>query len=110
MNYPLRDIKRRSTQAIAPLIGTALLAYFAYHSIQGDRGLLAWVSLSQELETAKEKLSHLRNSREDIEDRVQGLRPQSINRDLLEQQVRTYLGYTHPDELIVILDEEQTPQ
>ncbi len=105
MAYPLRDIKRRSVQALAPLIGIALMGYFAYHSIHGDRGLLAWVELTKKLEMAQSNLNDLKSEREKIEQKVSGLRPESLNRDLLEQQVRDYLGYTHPDELVVILEE-----
>lgn len=100
-----RDIKRRFTQALAPTLAIALMGYFIYHAIQGDRGLLAWIQLTQQLDTAQAELAELQAARKQLEDKVNGLRPESLNRDLLEEQVRQFLGYSHPDEMVVILDD-----
>lgn len=105
MSYMQRDIKRRFTQALAPTLAIALMGYFIYHAIQGDRGLLAWIQLTQQLDIAKAELAAIKEARQQLEDKVGGLRPESLNRDLLEEQVRQFLGYSHPDEMVVILDE-----
>lgn len=105
MSYMQRDIKRRFSQAIAPAVAIALMGYFIYHVIQGDRGILAWLQLTQELDVAQAELTELQSRRQRLEGKVKGLRPESLNRDLLEQQVRQFLGYSHPDEMVVILDE-----
>lgn len=105
MAYMQRDIKRRLSQALAPTLAIALMGYFIYHAIQGDRGIFAWLQLTQQLDVAKTELADLKTARQQLEERVNGLRPESINRDLLEQQVRQFLGYSHPDEMVVILDE-----
>ena len=99
MSYMQRDIKRRFTQALAPTLAIALMGYFIYHAIQGDRGLLAWIQLTQQLDIAKAELAAIKEARQQLEDKVGGLRPESLNRDLLEEQVRQFLGYSHPDEL-----------
>ena len=41
----LLDMRRQAKQVVVPVLAIAVLAYFAYHAIQGDRGLLAWMSL-----------------------------------------------------------------
>ena len=78
------------------------MGYFIYHSIQGDRGLLAWFKLQEKFHIVERQLQSLMAEREELEERVQALRPESINRDLLDQQVRQKLGYTHPDDVVVL--------
>ena len=39
----LREIKKRARHITGPVLAIAVFGYFAYHSIQGDRGLIAWM-------------------------------------------------------------------
>ena len=80
---------------------TAILAYFGYHAIHGQRGILAWVDKSRELEHAKQKLAELDAERAGLERRVAGLQPDRLDPDLLEEELRK-LGYVRPDEVILL--------
>jgi cell division protein FtsB len=102
MNFDRRNFHRLSQKALAPFLTFAVIGYFIYHSIQGDRGILAWVQLQNRLLQAQSDLNHIIKVRQDLEERVRSLRPESINRDLLDQQVRLQLGYTHPDEVVIL--------
>ena len=53
----LREMRRRAKVLVAPVFGLALTGYFAYHLVEGDRGLRAWLRITQELRVAKENLS-----------------------------------------------------
>ncbi len=107
MNINSRHLQRLSQKAIGPFIVLAIMGYFIYHSIQGDRGILSWIQLRDQLQTVENELHSVTDERLRLERKVQDLRPRSINRDLLDQQVRLQLGYTHPDEIVIPLDEEK---
>lgn len=107
MHLTLRDIRRNMRKAIGPFLALALFGYFTYHSLHGSRGLLAWAQVSKNLEKANDELASLIKERILLEKKVAGLRPESINRDLLEQQVRLLLGYSHPEEIIILLNDDQ---
>ncbi|MBY0501171.1 MAG: septum formation initiator family protein [Alphaproteobacteria bacterium] len=102
MNFKSRNLQRLSQKAAAPFMALSVVGYFIYHSIQGDRGILAWVQLQDHLAQSLSQLSAVIKERQDLEERVQALRPESINRDLLDQQVRLNLGYSHPDEIVIL--------
>ncbi len=102
MNFDRRNFQRLSQKALAPFLTFAVIGYFIYHSIQGDRGILAWVQFQSRLLQTQSDLNHIIKIRQDLEERVRSLRPESINRDLLDQQVRLQLGYTHPDEVVIL--------
>jgi len=107
MNLNTRNLQKLSQKAIAPFLALSVVGYFIYHSIQGDRGILAWVQLQEKLTQAKKELKKMAETRQDLEEKVSALRPESINRDLLDQQVRLQLGYSHPDEIVILkLDKE----
>ena len=87
---------------MAPAIGFCVVAYFAYHSIQGDRGLVAWMRLNEHIEIARSELAGLQVERVALERRVSLLRPDSLDRDLLDEQARIVLNFARPGEIVIL--------
>ena len=85
------------------IIGMCLCAYFAWHSIAGERSVFRLVSVERSIEKITAQYDKAHAKREQLEARVVKLRPGSIDPDLLEERARTVLGYARPDEHIVIL-------
>jgi cell division protein FtsB len=98
----LAELKRRAGDAVAPAIGFCVVAYFAYHSFQGDRGLVAWLRVKEQIETARSELAGLEAERKALERRVTLLRPASLDRDLLDEQARAVLNYARPGEIVIM--------
>lgn len=99
----LRDIARRARQGILPTLGLALIAYFLYHTVEGERGLASYLSLQQEVRAAKAELKRTTTERAAAEARVSLLRADHLDPDLLEERARILLNYGHPDDLIILL-------
>lgn len=108
MNFKSRYLQRLSQKALAPFMVLSILGYFIYHSIQGERGILAWMQLQERFLKLQRELGTIAQEREDLEEKVQGLRPESIKRDLLDQQVRLQLGYVRPDEVVILNTEQES--
>lgn len=102
----IAEIKRRSRQIVLPIVGASVIAYFAYHTVQGERGLLSYLRLSQEVRKADVALAELTARRERLENRVGLLDGTSLDLDMLEEQVRRTLNLAHPDDLILFLGPE----
>jgi len=98
-----QEVGRKARQFLVPLMGAALMAYFAYHAVQGDRGLIAWWNLRYEIEKTSAELADVTAERQALEQRVSLLRPGSLDPDMLEERARVMLGAVHPDDLIVPL-------
>lgn len=96
-----REIRRRFANMIGPILAACVLAYFSYHLIQGNHGLRAYWRLSEELIQAEIKLTAVKADHDQLEHRVALLRD-NICPDLLDEQVRKNLGYSHPHEIVVI--------
>ena len=80
-----------------------LFGYFAFHAFQGDNSLAALKRLeAQELELA-DLAAQVAAERQALEARTAKLSNRTIDPDMLEEQVRLRLGFTHPDEVIVFL-------
>jgi len=101
----LRALHRRGGFLLGPLLGIALTGYFAYHLVEGDRGFLAWLSLSREIRTASTNLEALRAKRTALDVKVSNLRPEHIDPDLLDERIRATLNLVAPDDIVVM----QTP-
>ncbi len=87
---------------LAPLLGAALVTYFAYHTVQGDRGLLAWWQLRYQMEAAEIELAQVSATRAFLEHRVSLLKPESLDLDMLDERTRAILAFAGPDEFIII--------
>ncbi len=94
----LREMRRRAKVLVPPVLGLALTGYFAYHLVEGDRGLRAWVQVTQALRVAKENLSAVAA----LEHRVSHMRPDHVDPDLLDAQVRRTLDVVAPGEVVII--------
>lgn len=82
-----------------------MVGYFAYHGMQGDRGVNAWLGLKQKVAEAKVQESKVLAERQLWEQRVKLLRPDSLDPDLLEERARIMLNYGHADETVIFTKE-----
>lgn len=96
------EIRRRARHAIGPFLGLVAVVYFAYHTVQGDRGLLAWWHLNQEIKQAEETLAQLDDTRDGLERRAKLLRPDGLDPDMLEERARLMLNMGRDDEVVVL--------
>jgi cell division protein FtsB len=98
----LREIRRRARQIVLPVLGTCVVVYFVYHTIQGDRGLRAYVNLRKEVEEATSTVSTLNAERVILERHVRLLHPSSLDLDMLEERARAILNVTHKDDVVIL--------
>ncbi|HYD31197.1 MAG TPA: septum formation initiator family protein [Azospirillaceae bacterium] len=98
-----QGMNRVARSLIGALVGAAVVGYFAYYAIQGDRGLLALKQLQGEIERAHQILDQVRSERQYIEQRAHLLRPDNLDADMLDERVRLILNLSHPDDLVVHL-------
>jgi len=98
----LEDIWERVRSTIGPLLGVLIVAYFAFHVVQGDRGLLAYVSLTKQIAQAETSETAIEAERELWENRVSLLRPDQLDPDMLEERARIMLNFGRYDELTIL--------
>ena len=101
----LREVRRRARLIIGPVLGISLCAYFAYHLVEGERGLVAWLRVSQQVRDARATLAAAEAERSTLERRVELLRPEHLDRDMLDERARSQLNLVGPNETVII-----TPQ
>lgn len=80
----------------------AILFYFLYHGVAGDRGFIALSQLEYKAAIAKTNLEKIRAENNRIEARARLLRPDSLDLDMLDERARAMLGYTKPNEYVVL--------
>ena len=98
----LQDIWERAQSTLGPLLGVLVIAYFAFHVVQGDRGLLAYASLTKQISQAEISETKVADERAIWENRVSLLRPDQLDRDMLEERARVMLNYGRFDEVTIL--------
>jgi cell division protein FtsB len=96
-----RELRRRAGDVIGPVLGFCIVGYFVYHSIEGDRGLLAYVRLTERLREAHAQLEEVQAERQAIDRRVSLLRTDNLDPDMLDERARAVLNYSRPDEIVI---------
>lgn len=102
-------LRRRARHIIAPLLGALLVAYFAYHAVQGDRGLLAYLQLTNEIRKAEITRDLIHAERVQLEKHVTLLRPDRLDADMLDERARLMLNVGHADDVVVMLQRPEPP-
>ena len=97
----LGEIRRRARLVAGPVAGISLFAYFAYHLVEGDRGLIAWRGLADQIEAAEAQRAAAHAERLALEERVNLLRPGHLDRDMLDERARAVLNRIGPDERVI---------
>ena len=90
----------RQGLALAGLLG---LTGFA---IAGPSGLLAWSENSSKLEQHRAHIAHLTEKRDELQNRVDLLNPNSADPDLVGELLRRDMNMVHPDEVVIVLEED----
>ena len=94
---------------IAPTLCLAALGYFVYHTINGDRGVLAWWHLRQEIGKAQSTLAETSAMRMALERRAALMRPDNLDPDMLEEQARRLLNMSRDGDLIILNEPAGAP-
>lgn len=102
----MRRAKRNLWHTFSSVFGVCLVGYFAYHTVQGDRGLMAMIRMQNEVKSAETRLMYLQREREELQRRTKLLNGKSLDPDLLEEKSRELLNYSRPGEIIIILPED----
>lgn len=105
----LRELKLKARQVTAPVIAAGLVGYFAYHAIEGDRGVRSWLQLRYELDQAAATEAALAGQREQLARQVRLLRRDGLDTDLLDERAHLLLNYGREDEYVVFLGDDQDP-
>ena len=96
------EFRKRAQYVLGPTLGAALIVYVTYHALQGERGLIAFWQLHGQVIHARHIHDGLRAKKEHMQKRVKLLNPKSLDADMLEERVRFMLGYSRPDETIIL--------
>ena len=99
------DIKNYLKNSSLLLLAVFVGVYFAFYAVNGERGIIKYMALRQEINEAQKIAATYRQQRTSLEEKVKHLSNSSLDLDLLEERARIVLNMAAQDEFI-ILDEE----
>ena len=81
-----------------------LFLYFSFHILTGNYGLFSWRSLDKELKENQKTLEALENQESNLQNKVNRLKSDNLDPDLLEECARDMLNVGKKGETIIIDD------
>ena len=89
---------------VMPVITIAFLTYFGYHALHGEYGLVGRVRLERQAVQLEDELRALGERRDQLQRRVNLLKPDSLDQDMLDERARNNLNLAHRNEITIFLD------
>ncbi len=96
------DIRLRARHIWLTVCGALVLAYFSYHMIQGNHGVIALLELQSNVAAAEAIRAETDAEHRRLAQQVALLRPDNLDPDMLEERARVMLNHVHPDEIVII--------
>ena len=100
----IHEIKRRSRRMLVPIVGALFVSYFIVHAFHGERGIIAWMHLQNQVFSAKQTLMSTKTTRNNYQRRISLLKSDRLNADMLDERARIMAGMVGPDEYIIPYD------
>lgn len=96
--------KPRSRRSLYAFRGAIVVfgLYFAYHAFHGDHGLLAYAQVQERVVALEEDRVALFQRKQALERRVQAMRSDALDGDLVDERARQTLGVIGPSDRILI--------
>jgi len=88
---------------IAPLMTLVILGYFGFHAFNGQYGIRANLLMQKRMVELQDQLQERTQRRALLEDRVALLRRGSMEKDMVDQHVRSQLNMLRQDEVVLFL-------
>ena len=85
------------------LLGT-MIAFFGFHTITGERGILARPQLEHKIMQAEEQLELLEKHQSFLSHRIALMHLDGVDADILAETARSELGLYAPNDVIVSID------
>jgi cell division protein FtsB len=95
------ELKRRALAALPPVLGLALVGFFAWHTLHGSRGLIALGVIQEQIALAETELARLEAERVRLERKVEALRVEHLDGDALDERARLMLNMAAPDDIVL---------
>ena len=99
-----RSVTRFFGALVVPAITAAVVSYFGYYAIWGERGMLALNTVQTELGVQQDELAQAKDARLRLQHRISLLEPGKVDPDLVEELARGELMDGAPGQVAVPRD------
>jgi len=86
---------------VACFVGLAAISYFVFFMIFGDKGLVKFFALKQQIENKEINKQELSAKMQEKKNLVKGMSLDSLDLDLVDEQSRKVLGYAGKNEVVI---------
>lgn len=87
---------------IIPVIAMSALAYFGFHALNGELGLVGRARIEHQIKDLEGQLATLVKQRRELVAKVSLLRPESLDPDMVDERARLNLNMVHANELMIL--------
>lgn len=98
----IAELRTRARDVIGPMLGVGAVVYFAYHAVNGDRGLMAWIELKDKVVAAETAAHMVAEERRAIANRAGLLHPEHLDPDMVEERARVMLNFAYAGDIVIM--------
>ncbi len=98
----IKNKSLRTKKLVTIALFVTLLIYFIYNVLSGDRGVLSLFKVTERFKVLEQEVTILENEKQGLEKKVESMRSESLDLDLLDEEVRKNLGYSNKNETLYV--------
>lgn len=100
------DSQRPFVKRVAgPFFLVMVMFYLGFHAVSGERGVFALFKETRRLAELKVELAEVKAKHDALEHKVQLMSDNSLDLDLLDEQVRRVLGMANKHEVVYFIED-----
>jgi cell division protein FtsB len=97
------SIKKNFQLVASNIVWISIIGYFVFHIFSGARGAVSWAKSSKEAALLEKELKDLKEENKFLENKINRMRSDNLDPDLLEEQAMSVIGFSHKNDTVILL-------
>lgn len=97
----MRHVKQFTFEIVGPALLVSWFVYIVFNSVVGSSGFRVLAKLEQDAVLKTTEVEGLVAKRRALEARADMLNPKNLDPDMVDESIRSVLGYVHQDDIVL---------
>lgn len=99
----MRELNQKVAKLWAPLVMFFIIFYSYYQMFNSERGVIVWYDLKNQVNMLMRENAALNLQVEQTEESLSRLKPENLDPDFIDEQIRRNLPKMHVNEIVIFL-------
>lgn len=100
----MRNLNGTVRKLWVPFIVFTIIVYSYYQMFSSEKGVIVWYDLKSQVNALEKENAALQRQVTETDDKLARLKPESLDADFVDEQIRRNLPKMHTSEIVIFLE------